>query len=272
MCEKYQLENIINSDSSKMFLSDLTNMTGYTPQEINQKARFMSLSFEGRLMITYLPRNKYERVSPWQNSARFLSNLMVTEALGKFLVKNFSLNDAQVEELVDKTKYTLLGGNVKLSIVSGDDIYKWYLENNYSQKHNTGDLGNSCMRYFKMQEYLDIYAKNPDQVQMIIATINDKLVGRTLIWTATDGNKYRDRIYGSRIIQWLIMEWANKKKIRTREELYKQKVQLSQWEFRKYPYIDSVRFLDLRSGEASYHATKNSTHIANSTNGTITRV
>ncbi len=69
----------------------------------------------------------------------------------------------------------------KFEIVSGEDIRKWYLEDN---NISIGTLGESCMRYENCQPFLDIYALNPEQINLLILKDNtgNKIVGRALIW------------------------------------------------------------------------------------------
>lgn len=75
--------------------------------------------------------------------------------------------------------------------VKGDNILDWYNGERYASEGGT--LGNSCMRYEKCREWLQIYADNPETIQLFIVKNEDgKLAGRCLIW----GEKYFDRIYG----------------------------------------------------------------------------
>ena len=98
-----------------------------------------------------------------------------------------------------KGKYN---SNVVITEVSGEDIRKWYHGRMYAP--NAGTLSESCMRHDKCQDYFDIYTDNPG-VRMIIATKDDKLMGRAIVWDKMVWNKNYfdntnaivDRMYGS---------------------------------------------------------------------------
>jgi hypothetical protein len=85
-------------------------------------------------------------------------------------------------------------GEFNLLIVKGKAIKYAYLESNYETL--SGQLGASCMRYERCQNYFDIYTKNPDICELY-ALVNDsaKIQARALVWTVK-GKKYHDRIYG----------------------------------------------------------------------------
>jgi len=80
------------------------------------------------------------------------------------------------------------------SIVTGDDIVKYYNFNNYFK--NTGDLGTSCMRHDHNMDSIKFYAKNSN-VSLIIMKPKDldSIMARALVWTTVDGHKVMDRIY-----------------------------------------------------------------------------
>jgi hypothetical protein len=84
-------------------------------------------------------------------------------------------------------------------IVEGSKILYWYYEENYAESATTSTtLGNSCMRYFKYQKFLEIYKDNPEKIKMLIyKNDNNKLLGRALLWYLDDPeNKiFMDRIY-----------------------------------------------------------------------------
>lgn len=97
-------------------------------------------------------------------------------------------------------------------LVKGNDIKKWYNENNYAA--NTGQLGNSCMRYSRCQSYFDIYTRNPDTCQLLIYEKDDKLLGRALVWTLKNGKRYMDRIYTIKDnIDILFIRWADENNV-----------------------------------------------------------
>jgi hypothetical protein len=106
--------------------------------------------------------------------------------------------DKDYETFVNLYKATIDKLNDKFSFfeeVTGEKIYFWYNYQNYYQR--SGTLGNSCMANARAS-WLEIYTENPNQVSLVIFKSQDdpdKIVGRALLWTLTDGKKFMDRIY-----------------------------------------------------------------------------
>ena len=123
--------------------------------------------------------------------------------VGKFtrallLKTGFEVTQKELEDFVTKYKANILIEKekfTKFDIVSGDDIKKWYLHNNYERIEGT--LGNSCMRYDSCQSYFRIYTENPNQVSLIILKSDDGLSikARALLWTDDKDRKIVDRVY-----------------------------------------------------------------------------
>lgn len=106
--------------------------------------------------------------------------------------------DKDIEEFVNLYKATIDKMNDKFSffdLVSGDDIHHWYHRDNYYERKGT--LGGSCMSSAR-ESWLEIYTANPNQVKLIILKSqndDEKIIGRSLLWTLTDGKKFMDRVY-----------------------------------------------------------------------------
>lgn len=136
-----------------------------------------------------------------------------------------------------------------ISIVSGEDIRKWYLFSNYY--NDKGQLGASCMRYERCQKYLDIYVDNPDVCQLIILKQDDKLIGRALLWTDIDGKKYMDRVYISKDSYVSIFNKYFKSikdsKFINYEDI---NIKIGNKDYDYYPYLDSLRYLKYIDGYA----------------------
>jgi hypothetical protein len=68
------------------------------------------------------------------------------------------------------------------------------------------------MRYGQKNNFMKLYADNPDKISMVVLLHDNKLAGRALIWKLDDGSTYLDRIYyqfDSDIN--LIYEWVTEK-------------------------------------------------------------
>lgn len=157
-------------------------------------------------------------------------------------VYKYSISDTDIEKFVNQYKASFDGNDTNFEVVKGEDIRKWYLEYNYEIVK--GQLGNSCMRYKRCQEYLDIYVKNPEVCSLLIMKSEDspeKIVGRALLWNLTSGLKFQDRIYTIRDSdRELFEEWADKNDYKTYDDYYETSyVQLGNHEYEKYPYMDT---------------------------------
>lgn len=175
----------------------------------------------------------------------------------------------EVEDFVNSFKNVNKPGENELKLVKGQDIKKYYLYTNYVEE--IGDLGNSCMRYTRCQEYLDIYVENPNQVQLLVyLNEEDKVLGRALLWVLNDeksddieGAEYfLDRIYGiDDSIKKLFQEhaetkgWAWRTKSGYSDTKYitykgeehsgvKMTIKLDKCDFDYYPYMDTFKELD----------------------------
>lgn len=86
---------------------------------------------------------------------------------------------------------TILSNNKGDSIfefieVSGEDIRKYYLENNYSTE-NQGTLQNSCMRHDIWWSYFDVYCKE-EAISMLIK--RNKISGKIRFEANMENRKY----------------------------------------------------------------------------------
>jgi hypothetical protein len=187
--------------------------------------------------------------------------------------------DAEIEDFVykyraeiEKMKDAL---NKRFRVVKGDDIKKYYSVNKYEAE--SGDLGNSCMRYSRCQSYFDIYTDN-SQVSLLLLMSEkeeDQISGRALLWEMEPyeiSTKVMDRIYTIRTAdQQLFKDWAIEN-----EYWYKQKQDFSEYtpfefvdkktgkkqerqgefsvkldkstDYSNYPYMDSFKYYTVSKG------------------------
>lgn len=148
------------------------------------------------------------------------------------------------------------GDTSEVIFVKGHWIAELYKEKNYASL--SGTLGNSCMRYDRTNEYLDIYTKNPSICSLAVMLNNDgKVQARCLIWEIK-GVKYYDRIYyTSDLVQdkmkafflvnnmdTIFSGYSNFKYVNIQENTtdkdFDKRVLLNH---RTYPYMDSLRYM-----------------------------
>jgi hypothetical protein len=161
-------------------------------------------------------------------------------------VHKSTILDSKIEEFVNLYKSAIDGGDLnKFELVSGEDIRKWYHENNYDQRR--GQLGNSCMRYHNCQDFFDIYINNTEVCQLLVLKSEDdkdKITGRALVWKLTDGEYYMDRVYTiNDSDKLLFQDYARVNKIKNSFDNNSGnsnlEVKLGDYTYEKYPYMDT---------------------------------
>lgn len=178
-------------------------------------------------------------------------------------LRNISVTDSEREEFVNAWKSSTEVSSIQFKLVSGDDIAKYYNQNNYYS--NKGTLGSSCMRD-ESGKIFKIYTENPKKVKLLVyVDSDDKVHGRALVWkvkkSPCESNYFMDRVYTNRdsdvnrFKKFADNEgWFYKKRINSHDNdgvefVYKGsqvagevKVKLD-GNFRNYPYVDTMSFL-----------------------------
>jgi hypothetical protein len=209
-------------------------------------------------------------------------------SIGKLVRKIFPnrYTDTEIEDFVNLYKSTSIN-KFQFEIVSGDDIITWYNEKSY--KESIGELGDSCMRYSRCSDYFDIYTKNPDVCQLLILKNSEGLIGRALLWTLENTvngtNKFMDRIYSiDEPTKKLFEKWSDEngyiRRSNTKQHEFDKfvlgdtqitaqiSVKLNNFKFDKYPYMDTLKRLDVESGTLhNDKEAKKKSYILTDTNG-----
>jgi hypothetical protein len=261
-----KLQEILNEikDSSivaKMLLS---------PQDFSEQLiskddfsiNYLDLSETDTTKISYLNKDRIESLDltdPFQHKRRFIARP------GSVIGKIFNnVRDRDIEIFTYAYRSLSNRVNFTFKIVSGDDIRSYYHLDSY--KHQSGSLGNSCMKWEVCQKYFDLYAFNTNVVSLLaMLDENDKLLGRALLWNCLDV-KVMDRIYtvdDEHMIfhfkKWAIdnnyiykheQKWNNSLFFEQNgtKVLRKLSVKLDYWKFSKFPYVDTFKFLDRSTG------------------------
>jgi len=215
--------------------------------------------------VSFLPDNQYQRFIAKGDdvTTKTKGNAKIGRMINQILKDNghTQFKDTDVEKFINNFKSTWNKKhgivNRKTEVVKGKDILKWYDVSNYNSTNGT--LGSSCMRYEKVNHFMNIYAENPDKISMVIITDEGKLVARALFWVldeTSQGNKkfYLDRIYTEQdsdfqfLFDWVVDNLCNKDpKIlashKNSENQYEMKVFLNKVNFEHYPYADSFNYL-----------------------------
>jgi len=229
-------------------------------------------------MISYVQSSRFYREHPDQkedlpkmgrysdvvkNSKFWTSGRTPEYGIGRWVrhiykdVLGAPIENASLEAFVNAYKSThdsMFSTGDEFELVKGEDIRHWYLVDNYLEE--SGQLGNSCMRYARCQEFLDIYVNNPESCQLLIlksAKDPEKIIGRALVWTLHDGPGVAGRLFMDRVYtikdsdRIRFQEYAKKNQILTgATSAYKIKVKEGGYDY--YPYMDTFSSLDRDKG------------------------
>jgi hypothetical protein len=244
----------VSGEDSITFLSD----------EKSIKARNLSLS-------PYLVKGRGEiKIGRFVNA--LLSNSYVKKELFHIGHENFEFTPKDIEDFVNLYKSTNTDSSKKFKLVKGEEIDKWYNLHEYSS--DRGTLGSSCMKNVD-KEFFDIYTENTDVCSLLIyLNSEDKLLGRALVWKLNDSpceaKYFMDRVYTSndsdvlKFIKYAEDEgWLYRNRMNSSAEdsllfryngkpvFGKISVKLKFCGFDKYPYLDTLTFLDIYKLEIS---------------------
>jgi len=190
---------------------------------------------------------------------------------------NVDLKDLTPKDYEDfvnlyKSQFVVVSNDFK--IVKGDEIPYYYDFMNYAYP-DKGQLGASCMRYTPCQRYFGIYKENPEVCQLLVYVNQDnKVLGRALVWKLekkVDGcpaEYFMDRIYCANDSDMLKFKnyakekrWVMKNKnssdawesvfFNYNDKVYLShiNVQLENWTFKNYPFVDTLALLNTTNGK-----------------------
>jgi hypothetical protein len=252
-------------------------------------------------VVSFLPKSKYEKVeNEWENGRiKIKIGRFIRKFLTDFSIKNFNVNDQMIEKFVNLYKSYFSRDISKLKIVEGDDIPKYYLEDNYHTLSGSrcGSLWNSCMRQRERNKFMTLYAKNPDKVKMLVFFSDDnKVRARALLWEgvkdhkdSTKEYKFMDRIYYyydhdiNFFKDWAkengyLSKWEQSAKTERlfddgsgqaiKLSLY---VMLDEHNLSYYPYLDTFKFLNFDKGRFSNSDSYNFDYILVQSSGAMER-
>ncbi len=259
-----EFKSIIKNMPSDNEISDILYTIINSKEDIKTSYNLVDVSPDKNDEVQFLPDNQYQRFITKGDdlSSKSKSKAKIGRMVGQILRDNgHKFVDSDIEKFVNsfKSSWDKKHGisNRKIEVVRGNDILMWYSEDKYHS--NEGTLGNSCMRYNKVNHFMKIYSENPDKVSMIILTEDDKLIGRALFWNldeceSNSKNKfYIDRIYTEKDSDVdFIWNWAFENLVKKDINLLASHknggnsgliVNLNKTSFDRYPYADTLNFL-----------------------------
>jgi len=248
---------------------------------INDEGNYIKRDDDEIDVVSFLPKSKYEKVEDnWENGrVKIKIGRFVRKFLTEFSIKNFKVTDSLIERFVNLYKSYFSRDISKLKIVEGEEILKYYLEDNYHMLNGSraGSLWNSCMRQRERNKFMTLYAKNSDKVKMLVFfSDDDKVRARALLWEgvkdhkdSTKEYKFMDRIYYyydhdiNFFKDWAkdngyLCKWEQSAKTEmlfddgtgspVKKSLY---VMLDEHNLPYYPYLDTFKFFNFDKGRFS---------------------
>lgn len=232
-------------------------------------------------MISYLTKSKVDfnldelLPSDFDISIYKLQNMKIGRIVSKLFSQEFlkanNITSSDIELFVNSYKSYFDKNRVEFRIVEGEEIRKWYDQDNYSTL-SKGTLWGSCMRHKERLKFLDLYTQNSNIKMLILVQLDngvEKLRGRALLWENVILNdfyqkvpgeiKIMDRIYtvsDSDVISFKNWAYQNgyihKLEQNAKSSLYffdknevlrlSFKIPLKKTSFRYYPFLDTFSY------------------------------
>ena len=271
---------------------------------IKEEGNFVKREDDEIDTLSYLPKSKYDIIKNDEGKDPFgdgvgRTKIKVGRFIKRFLSKNafeeFGINDSDVEKFVNYYKSYFNYDPKKLIVVEGEDIKKYYLEDNYFRPDGCryGSLWNSCMRQPDRNKFMTLYAVNP--VKMLVLLTDDGQVrARALLWNeikefnSANVYKFMDRIYTvydhdvDIFKKWAkdngyLTKWEQNAKSELyvdidgspeRRHLY---VMLENHNLSYYPYLDTFKFYDTYKGRFSNSQNYNFDYVLIQSSGRVQR-
>lgn len=247
---------------------------------INEVGNFIKRDYNNIDTVTYLPIKRYESDPKYFDVEKGRVKIKIGRFIKKFIneesMKKLNISCKDVENFVNIFKSYFNSQVEKLKIVEGDEILKWYLEDNYSSVigNRVGNLWNSCMRQSHRNQFMRIYAQNPNKIKMLILLNDDgKLRSRALLWNDIIDNKgnsynFMDRVYSIydhdivTFKSWAkrngyISKWLQNAKSKSLFDINGERtkmclsVNLDNYKQEFYPYLDTFKYFNYFNGQFS---------------------
>lgn len=177
-------------------------------------------------------------------------------------VEPIKFSDKDIESFVDMYKSLKFESGMEFELLKDNDIRKCYKSDNYHSEN--GSMGGSCMNDEK--DYFKIYTENDNCSILVFKDKKGMLYGRALVWKLSkspcDAKIFMDRIYTNRESdKYKFIEYAKEKgwmyksfmnshidtnvKFMYNGSEYNGEIVVSiDGDFDKYPFMDTVCFLN----------------------------
>jgi hypothetical protein len=259
-----ELRVVLEQIKSESLVADLLLKRRHSKEDlVDDPVNFISISSQDAGRISYLTSERMGQIEPdtyWTSGRRFHVKP------GGFVSKVFkNLSAKDIEIFSNLFRAESKKPQFTFQIMKGEDIRKYYYYEYHASDY--GSLGVSCMRYESCQKMFNLYVENPDKISMIaMMNASGNVMGRALLWDF-DGNKIMDRIYtiNDEQLPFYFKKWATEngylfrsqqnwynslqfEKLGGERKLLKLEVNLENFDFRYYPYMDTFKFFNPDTG------------------------
>ena len=247
-----------SSTIARFLLKEEHDSDSLRPDFVN----YLDISEVDKTKISYLSQDKINKFSPDQDPWEIKKFFARPGAVINKVIK--SVSDRELELFNNLYRSVLTRLKFNFEIVKGQLVADYYHAEKY--RSQSGSLGNSCMKYDNCQRYLSLYSQNDDVISLLLMLDEDRrIMGRALLWNF-DGNKVMDRIYtiNDEELSYQFKKWANQNGYIYKFEQrwnnsisfetngnkvdYLFAIQLKNYQFDRYPYMDTFKFLDKNTG------------------------
>lgn len=271
-----ELKEVLDQIKSESVVAELLLKRRHSKDDlVGDPVNFVSISSQDPTRISYLTTERIGMINPdeyWTSSRRFHMKP------GGFISKIFKdISAKDVEVFSNLYRAEVRKPKFEFQIAKGEDIRRYYHYDVHAS--DSGSLGVSCMRYDRCQKLFDLYVDNTDKISLLLMlNENGYVLGRCLLWKFNE-YKIMDRIYSvnDEQLPFYFKKWATENDYLYRsqqnwynslqfENLNKSKqflkldIELENFDFRYYPYMDTFKFYTPGAGTFSNHLPKGREH------------
>jgi hypothetical protein len=273
------------------------------PEFFSGEVNFATCKSDGS--IEFLPKNRFVKIEEKlkvDEISGFSETIgRISCKAGKFIqwflspkaIEEFGVTQKDIEQfsIILKSGDDYYYKTCKVNVVKGEDVRKYYLEDNYyDMGYSMGTLRGSCMRHERTNSFLDLYAKNPEEISLVVLLKEGKVMARSILWKVYDYGMVMDRIYYTRDtdVEYL-KKWAKNNGIICKQHQtshqceefitpngsahrYKMCVRVNHMKFETYPYVDTFRYANFTKGLLFNYQDNDAEYVLNSTGGSYGRV
>lgn len=221
-----------------------------------QELEVISLFFERENIFPKYNKIEISEKSGYVKLTDTIKDRFVDIKFGRFLtslnkeIEIINYTNKDIENFYNNFLVFQKNSYIEVVELKGEDLLDAYRLENYL--HTKSSLAGSCMT--NKTNNLKLYTSNPEIISLLVIKTFDKIAGRCLIWNTSDG-KMMDKRY-------TCSDWVNSKFDRIMKEkgyictssldnypiCKKINIKLNNYEFEKYPYLDTFKFFDKNTG------------------------